>query len=60
MMKWSFKKFASNMVTLAGVVGMMWLVASYVDVLLNNEFYHREASNWNAIKIMVEGRKMNG
>lgn len=55
-MKWSFKKFASNMVTLAGVLAMVWVVASYVDVLIN----HSEAAEWNAIKIMVEGGDING
>ena len=52
-MKWSFTKFICNMVTLISVLIMVWMSLSYFDILLNNEYYDRETSDYNALKIMV-------
>lgn len=52
--KWNFEKFICNMITMLSIAVMVWVGASYIDVLLNNEYYHREKASWNALQMMVD------
>lgn len=53
-MKWSFTKFICNMVTLVSILMMVWVGLSYIDVLLNNEYYGRGTSEYNALQLMLD------
>lgn len=53
-MKWSFTKFICNMVTLVSILMMVWVGLSYIDVLLNNEYYDRGTSEYNALQLMLD------
>lgn len=53
-MRWSFTKFICNMVTLVSILMMVWVGLSYIDVLLNNEYYDRGTSEYNALQLMLD------